>query len=89
MTTMGRSKQQLIEDIARQVLANSPATAEQIRQSIVNSGRRHVPTSREITFALRGIKDFVLLDKVDTPSLTRVRSHKVNLWGIRGRKYKQ
>jgi len=40
---MGRSKQQLIEDIARQVLAKSPATAEQIRQSIVNSGRRHVP----------------------------------------------
>ncbi len=86
---MGRSKQQLIQDVARQVLTKNPATAEQIRQSIVNSGRRHVPTSREITFALRGIKDFVLLDKVDTSSLTRVRSHKVNLWGIRGRKYKQ
>ena len=86
---MGRSKQHLIEDAARQVLSKSPATAEQIRHSIVNSGRRHVPTAREITFALRGIRDFILLDKVDTPSLTRIRSHKVNLWGIRNRKYKQ
>jgi len=84
---MGRSKQQLIEDAARQVLSKSPATAEQIRKGIVNSGRRHVPTSREITFALRGIRDFILLDKVDTASLTRIRSHKVNLWGLRDRKY--
>lgn len=84
---MGRSKQQLIQDVARQVLSKNPATSEQIRNSIVNSGRRHVPTAREITFALRGIRDFILLDKVDAASLTRIRSHKVNLWGIRDRKY--
>jgi len=84
---MGRSKQQVIIDHAKTILVRRPATSEEIRNSIVASGRRHVPTAREITFALRGSREFVLLDKVDTSSLSRVRSHQVNLWGLRGRNY--
>ena len=85
---MGRSKQQVIIDHAKTLLARHPATAEQIRQAIVTSGRRHVPTPREITFALRGNSEFVLLDKVDTSSLSRTRSHQVNLWGLKRNGYK-
>lgn len=84
---MGRTKQDLIFEAARDVLNRNPATSDRIRQEIVSRGRRHVPTAREITFALRSSREFILLDKVDASSLSRVRSHQVNLWGLRGRNY--
>tara|TARA_R110001592_G_scaffold46061_2_gene146911 strand:+ start:10391 stop:10648 length:258 start_codon:yes stop_codon:yes gene_type:complete len=78
---MGRSKAQLITNMAHNMIAKHPATAQDVYAALREQGCYYLPTVREITFALRTDKRFFELGKVKVGSLVRRRSHDVCLWG--------
>ncbi|MAY90455.1 MAG: hypothetical protein CMN00_04645 [Rickettsiales bacterium] len=78
---MGRSKAQLITNMAFKMMTQNPATAQDVYAALREQGFYYLPTVREITFALRTDKRFFELGKVKVGSLVRSRSHDVCLWG--------
>ena len=78
---MGRSKSQLITNMAFHMMKQKPATAHDVYAALREQGCYYLPTVREITFALRTDKRFSELGKVKVGSLVRSRSHDVCLWG--------
>jgi|TARA_R110000751_G_scaffold65102_2_gene133371 hypothetical protein len=78
---MGRSKAQLITNMATKMMSKDPATAQDVYMSLRAQGCYYLPTVREISFALRTDKRFFELGKVKVGSLVRNRSHDVCLWG--------